>query len=737
MPRFLSPIDLSNLELQNFLLHSVATGSLPGVNRAGQILWDSTVGRIKFNDGSGFVDVYRSDSTNTPNTAVRRDGSGNFSAGTITASLSGNATTATTLATARNIGITGGKVTATAASFNGSADVNINISALSVSVGEIGLTNGNFIVGNASNVGTSVAKNAIPISGFGAAGADVPMGGYKITNLADPVNPQDAATKGYVDTTALGLDVKLSVRYATAAALPAYTYTPGSGTMTASANAQLVIDGSGTTAPGALVVGDRILVKNEVGANAKYNGIYVVNVVGSGATPWVLARAPDFNSSAEASPGSFCFIEEGATNSDTGWVMSSNGPITLDTSDIAWTQFSGAGTYTAGRGIVLSGTQFNFGQSGAYTIGDLPYATGASSIGFIAAVATGNVLISGGAATAPSWGKVGLTSHVSGTLPVANGGTNNTAITTNGVAYGGPSGYAFTAAMTAGQVLVANASAVPTPTTLSGDVTVNSSGITAIGSNRVTDPMLATMAGLSVHGRSANTTGNIGAITGSANQVLRVDSGGTALGFGAINLASGSAVTGTLPIANGGTGLAAVGSANTALVSNGTTASWTQVSLTAGVTGTLPVANGGTGLSAVGSANTVLTSNGSAASWGTVNLGPTNAAVSGTLSAANGGTGSQFVQFAGPGTTVRTYSLPDRNVQLASQVSGTITGNGTTTQFSGTHNLASKNVVVAIYDSSDNQVFVDTKTLDGNNVQFTFAVAPANGVTYRWVVVGF
>lgn len=59
----------------------------------------------------------------------------------------------------------------------------------------------------------------------------------------------------------------------------------------------------------------------------------------------------------------------------------------------------------------------------SYAVGDLLYASAATTLSKLAGVATGNVLISGGVATAPSWGKVGLTTHVSGTLPVTNGGT--------------------------------------------------------------------------------------------------------------------------------------------------------------------------------------------------------------------------------------------------------------------------------------------------------------------------
>lgn len=68
----------------------------------------------------------------------------------------------------------------------------------------------------------------------------------------------------------------------------------------------------------------------------------------------------------------------------------------------------------------------------SYTIGDILYASSSSALSKLAGVATGNALISGGVGTAPSWGKVGLTTHVSGTLPVANGGTGNTSTATSG-----------------------------------------------------------------------------------------------------------------------------------------------------------------------------------------------------------------------------------------------------------------------------------------------------------------
>lgn len=94
--------------------------------------------------------------------------------------------------------------------------------------------------------------------------------------------------------------------------------------------------------------------------------------------------------------------------------------------------------------------------------GDVLYRA-ASNWARLAAVATGNALISGGVGTAPSWGKIGLTTHISGTLPIANGGTNSTATPTNGgVAYGTGSAFAFSGAGTSGQFLKSNGAAAPT-----------------------------------------------------------------------------------------------------------------------------------------------------------------------------------------------------------------------------------------------------------------------------------
>jgi hypothetical protein len=163
------------------------------------------------------------------------------------------------------------------------------------------------------------------------------------------------ATKDYVDGVAQGLDVKESVRAATASALPAYTYTStNGGTLTANANAALSVDSV------ALEDNERVLVKNESGGNRAYHGIYFVFHKGSGSTPWVLVRAEDANETGEVTAGLFTFVEEGG-QADTGWVLSTNETITLNSTNLIFTQFSGAGAFTAGNGLTQTGTTFNVG----------------------------------------------------------------------------------------------------------------------------------------------------------------------------------------------------------------------------------------------------------------------------------------------------------------------------------------------------------------------------------------
>ena len=162
-----------------------------------------------------------------------------------------------------------------------------------------------------------------------------------------PSSSAHAATKGYVDGIAQGLDIKASVRLATVTGdLASFTYSGG--VLTQAVFAAITIDG---VTP---ALNDRVLVRSSL--TASYNGIYTISQEGDGSsTAWTLTRAADFNTSALASPGSFTFVEEGNTLADTGWVMSADAPITLDSSNITFTQFSSAGVVNAGDGLGKSG----------------------------------------------------------------------------------------------------------------------------------------------------------------------------------------------------------------------------------------------------------------------------------------------------------------------------------------------------------------------------------------------
>lgn len=156
--------------------------------------------------------------------------------------------------------------------------------------------------------------------------------------VATPTDAAHIATKGYVDAARQGLDVKASVRAATTGAINLSTDLQNGD----------VLDGV------TLVTGDRVLVKDQ--GSASENGIYVV--VASGAA----SRSSDANGTAdtgELTSGTFTFVEEGTVNFDSGFVVSTNGTITVGTTGIVWTQFSGAGSFEAGDGLSKSGTTVN------------------------------------------------------------------------------------------------------------------------------------------------------------------------------------------------------------------------------------------------------------------------------------------------------------------------------------------------------------------------------------------
>jgi len=181
--------------------------------------------------------------------------------------------------------------------------------------------------------------NALPASTYAAALA---MGTNKITGLGAPADDNDAATKAYVDALKQGLSVKDSVRCASTANVADLSVLD---------NAVGALDGV------TVATGDRVLLKDQTSGSE--NGIYVIAANGAP------TRATDFDAAADVANGAFFFVEEGTDAANSGWVLTTDGAITVGTTATTFTQFSGAGAINAGTGLTKVGNTINADASQA------------------------------------------------------------------------------------------------------------------------------------------------------------------------------------------------------------------------------------------------------------------------------------------------------------------------------------------------------------------------------------
>ena len=350
------------------------------------------------------------------NQFLKTDGSGQLSFADVSTSftLAADSGSNDTFNTGETLTFTGGSAIATAVSnnaitFNAQVDdstIEINSDALRIKdsgvstnkIANSAVTNAK-LANSAVTVGTtaiSLGSSATTISGVAQLNVDnlrldgntisstnsngnivldpngtgvISASSARITSVADPTQSSDAATKSYVDSLKQALDIKDSVRVAS----------------TANINITNALVNNSTIDGVTVATGDRVLLKNQT--DASENGIYAV--VASGAA----SRTADANSDADVTSGLFVFVEEGTANGDNGYVLTTNDTITLDNTNLTFTQFSGAGAVEAGNGLSRSGTTLSVNVGNTLQI-----ASDTVNIKGVTSTATGDIILGSGGA---------------------------------------------------------------------------------------------------------------------------------------------------------------------------------------------------------------------------------------------------------------------------------------------------------------------------------------------------
>jgi hypothetical protein len=352
MPKFNAPLDLSRAELRNAVTQNL--GTAPSSPVAGLRYYDTVSHLERFWNGSAWV---------------------NLSDVIDVAKITGLGTLAT-LNAVGSAEITNGSI----------VDIDINAAAAialsKLATDPLARANhtGTQLASTVSNFDTQVRTSRL--DQMTTPTATVSFGGQTISSVATPTNPTDAANMAYVDSVAMGLDIKAACRVAATAITVA---SPGA-----------TIDGV------TMATGNRVLRM----AGDATSGIYIWN---GAAVP--MTRATDADTSAEVRPGMFTFVAEGTVNADKGFVLTTDAPITLGTTPLAFTQFSGSGSVTGTTNrITVSGGQVDIaatyvGQASLTTLGTITTGTWTATTIAIANGGTGATTAAGARAALGTIGK--------------------------------------------------------------------------------------------------------------------------------------------------------------------------------------------------------------------------------------------------------------------------------------------------------------------------------------------